>query len=150
MSRAKIISAFPRLKRIAFALTSPVDPQYNCIAWAAGETERVWWPAPPPFAFWPPGVPLKEELQAFVSAFATLGYSPCADGSLEDEYEKVAIFVDKNGKPTHAARQLFTGTWTSKLGKGGEDISHSVYGLEAGFYGDVAQYMRRPRPNAAS
>lgn len=86
-------------------------------------------------------------MEAFVAAFATLGYSPCPDGAVESGQEKVAIFVGKDGKPTHAARQLPGGTWTSKLGKG-EDISHSVYGLEAGQYGDVAQYMKRRIPQA--
>ncbi|MGH7498113.1 MAG: DUF7689 domain-containing protein, partial [Gemmatimonadales bacterium] len=133
-----------------YSLTSAADPDYNCIAWAAGDSQRVWWPAPSPYAYWPPNVSLKEAVDAFAAAFATLGYSPCPDGSVEAGYEKVAIFVSKDGKPTHAARQLPGGTWTSKLGKGGEDISHSLYGLEGGAYGDVALHMKRPIPPTKS
>ena len=143
MSRAKIIGAFPRLKRIAFTITSPETSEYNCIAWAAGDTRRVWWPHQSPYVFWPPAAPRKLELDAFMAAFGTLGYSPCADGTLEAGVEKVALFINQNGEPTHAARQLTTGTWTSKLGQW-EDIGHSVYGLEAGDYGNVAQYLSRP------
>ena len=78
--------------------------------------------------------------------FGTLGYVPCPDGSLERGYEKVALFTDLQGKPTHAARQLPNGSWTSKLGTY-EDISHGIYGLEGSQYGDVAQYLKRQSPN---
>ncbi len=147
MSRAKIEAAFPRLKRVQYSLTSAESPAYNCIAWAVGDTRRWWWPDPRPFAFWPPSAPLEEELAAFTTAFGTLGYVTCVDGALEAGYEKVAIFADSQGKPKHAARQLPNGKWSSKLGKH-EDISHSVYGLEGGTYGDVVQYLRRKIPSA--
>lgn len=142
MSRAKIEAAFPRLKRVQYSLTSPESPHYNCIAWAVGDTHRWWWPDPRPFAFWPPSAPLEEELHAFIIAFETLGYVTCADGDTVAGYEKVAIFADSQSKPKHAAKQLPNGKWSSKLGTH-EDISHSVYGLEGGNYGDVVQYLRR-------
>jgi hypothetical protein len=45
---------------------------------------------------------------------------------------------------THAARQLPTGKWTSKLGKG-EDIEHDTpEDVAGGVYGDVMQIMKRP------
>ena len=126
-----------------FFLTSPETPSYNCIAWAAGDCHRFWWPSTPPFTYWPPGVPRKEELDCFVVAFSTLGYQVCSDGTFERGFEKVAIFADVNGKPTHAARQVSKGDWTSKLGRA-EDIRHTVYGLEGAEYGDVVTYMKRP------
>src|SRR5262249_25482751 len=55
--------------------------EYNCIAWAAGDTEHWWWPDLDPendAIFWPPGVPTEETLDAFAAAFATLGYVPCS------------------------------------------------------------------------
>lgn len=57
-----------------------------------------------------------------VELFLAAGYELCGDGSLEDRYEKIAIYA-KDGEPTHAARQLGDGRWTSKLGKY-EDIEH--------------------------
>ena len=108
--------------------------------------QRWWWPhRQSPFAYWPPTVARIMDLQAFVAAFATLGYAACADGKLEPGFQKVALFADAQGKATHAAKQLPDGRWSSKLGPH-EDISHTIYGLEHGEYGDVVQYMKRRVP----
>ena len=86
---------------------------------------------------------MEETLVAFIAAFATLGYETCDDGALEDGVEKVAIYAFPSGRATHAARQLPTGRWTSKIGYE-EDIEHgSPTELEGVEYGAVAQYMRR-------
>ncbi len=75
-------------------------------------------------------------------AFGALGYEPCADGLLEDGFEKVAIYQSPSGVQ-HMARQLQTGWWTSKLGQL-EDIEHETPAeLEGDIYGVVVQYMRR-------
>ncbi len=82
-------------------------------------------------------------MAAFVQAFATAGFVPCPDGSLETGWEKAAIFATDEG-PTHAARQLDTGHWTSKLGPD-DDIEHTLLGLVSLTYGTVVQFLRRPR-----
>lgn len=105
--------------------TSPAVHAYNCIAWAAGDTQRWWWPDPMD-AYWPPTVPCEVTVDAFLAAFATLGYQQVQDGSLESKVQKVALYcVAAGGKqtPTHAARQLANGKWTSKLGNF-EDVRH--------------------------
>ncbi len=82
-------------------------------------------------------------LAAYVAAFGTLGYELCSDGSLQEGFEKVAIYESLSGYVLHMARQLPTGRWTSKLG-GLEDIEHaSPAELEGREYGAVVQYMRR-------
>ena len=95
---------------------------------------------------------MKSDLAAFVTAFGTVGYEPCADGALEDGFEKVAIYQSPSGIQ-HGVRQLSTSWWTSKLG-GLEDIEHaSPAELEGTEYGDVVQYMRRaasPSPSHLS
>src|SRR5215831_14037987 len=104
--------------------TSPATPRYNFIAWAANDQARFWWPSPPPLAYWPPGAPRRATIEAFVRAFEHLGYRPGPlDETLEVGIEKVAFFADPNGTPTHGARQLPDGFWTSKMGKL-EDIRH--------------------------
>ena len=124
-----------------YAITSPQEVLYNCIAWAAGTNDRSWWPDVD--YYWPPGIPVENSLTAFVAAFATLGYEQCGDGLLEREFEKIAIYQDGNNDIQHAARQLPNGRWTSKLGKS-FDIEHSVpEDLEGGDYGKVVLYMRR-------
>ena len=76
-----------------------------------------------PAYYWPSEAPMEGGVAAFVTAFGILGYEPCANGALEDGFEKVAIYALPSGV-THMARQLDTGRWTSKIG-GLEDIDHA-------------------------
>jgi hypothetical protein len=86
---------------------------------------------------------------AFVLAFGTLGYVACDDGLLEDGVEKIALYAelepDGTLSPTHAAVQLPDGYWSSKIGDF-EDITHfTVESLHGPVYGEVVQYLKRPR-----
>lgn len=140
-----ILSLFPKVVFSAMEITSPVTDRYNCIAWAANDTRRWWWPDRAPNSFWPRGILRARTLEAFEEAFGTLGYGRCDAGDLEPALEKVAIYANEYGAPTHAARQLESGSWTSKLGHI-EDIRHELLHLEGTHYGAVARFMRRPRP----
>ena len=73
--------------------------------------------------------------------FEAMGYEACDDRQLEASVEKIAIYA-KDGVPTHMARQLPSGDWTSKCGAG-EDITHTLVGLEGDLYGAVSVVMRR-------
>lgn len=135
-------SMFRNLRRSSYRITSRQTSLYNCISWAATEDHRLWWPIG---AYWPQGVPREENVESFINAFRTLGYEVCNDHTYEAKYEKVAIYVDSSGTPTHMARQLKNGRWTSKLGSL-EDIEHNtLQGLEGGglAYGKVIQVMKR-------
>jgi hypothetical protein len=142
-------AAFPALRAEECEQTSPPDPKYNCIAFAAGDLGRFWWPHPKPFGYWPSAAPRVTTLAAFAAAYATLEYQPCASEALEPGLEKIAIFVDGANVPTHAARQLSDGSWTSKLGRA-EDIRHPLRQVEGTAYGTVALVMSRPRRVHAS
>jgi len=140
---------FPKLTVATCEITSPAKKGYNCIAWAAGNNTRNWWPAPEPFAFWPAGVPREVTFDAFIKAYRTLGYELCDSGLLEPGREKIAIFGNLNPdgllEPTHAALQLVSGEWTSKLGKL-EDIRHvTLDNVEGRMYGTAMFYMARHR-----
>lgn len=135
---------FPRLQGTAYRITSPANDGYNCIAWAAGDTKHWWWPDEPVRTYWPVGVPRLETLAAFRDAFATLGYVPCEQADLESGFEKIALYADVDGTPTHAARQLSNGRWTSKLGAL-EDIEHALEDLTGATYGSVVQVCKRPQ-----
>lgn len=76
-------AAFPHLTDDGYAVTGPVNPAYNCVAWAAGETHRWWWPDPDGEHYWPPTAPREEAGDAFVAAFACIDYLPAADAALE-------------------------------------------------------------------
>ena len=140
-ARAQLNSSLPCLTNDNFDLTSPLDNTYNCIAWAAGDSSRWWWPGSSQ-TYWPkPGVRL--ELAAFRDAFNDLGYLETTNCGSPENFERVAIY-EKDGKPTHAARQLEDGKWTSKLGTAW-DISHDLDALNGGEYGQPALIMERPR-----
>jgi hypothetical protein len=137
-----ILAAFPGLVDSRhFKVTSPRTPTYNCIAYAAGDFRRWWWPDPLGVFFWPQGAPRLCTLMAFQKAFELVGYNLTGDRSLEAGYERIAIFAQE-ATPTHAARQLPNGLWASKLGRL-EDISHELDGVEGGDYGRVVFFMRR-------
>lgn len=136
-------SDFPNLGNNDYRITSPTDDDYNCIAWAAEEDDRWWWPVPSPFAYWPAGLPRVVTLDNFIHAFRTLRFELTENAALEAGVEKVAIYVDVNLTPTHMARQRASGSWTSKLGPQ-EDIEHdSLESLEGSVYGRVAQILER-------
>lgn len=137
-------SEFPYLQEADREITSPASQEYNCIAWAAGDTENWWWPDDMGTGYWPSSAPRVETRLAFVLAYGTLGYVPCEDGSVEAGFEKIVLYEDDKGIPTHAARQLPDGRWASKLGPF-EDIEHrNVECLRGPVYGNVAQYLKRP------
>jgi hypothetical protein len=134
---------FPLLEADGGAIRpNSATPIYNCIAWAAGVTDAWWWPDANGDAFWPGGAPREVTLAAFEAAFATLGYEPCANGDLEPNFEKVAVYA-LAGVPTHAARQETDGKWTSKLGRGPLVAHNTPAGVEGPRYGQVICFLRR-------
>jgi hypothetical protein len=146
MIESRITVLFPRLNEHGFAVTSPQDTRYNCIAWAAGDDTRWWWPgviAQPIGGYYWPTLNVRESLDNFEKAFATLGYVRCEASDYEPGYEKIAIYIGADGSPTHAARQARDGTWLSKLGKL-EDICHAdIEGVCGKNYGEVGIILRR-------
>ena len=138
-------------------------PTYNCIAWAAGENHRSWWPADWDSItyYWPPHLPREPFGQAtlgnFVAAFESLGYRKCLwrwswnihwSFKREDGIEKVAIYGTEKYVPTHAVRQIESGEWEwfSKCGVLYEDIKHrTLKNLSGKSYGNVIMVLERRR-----
>jgi hypothetical protein len=148
MAYRTIEVSFPRLVGRKWSIKSPYNDEYKCIAWAACCTAHHWWPDPS--AYWPPGVPLEETVDAFIQAFRTLGYEPCGRPDFEFGFQKVAIYTGSDGMVRHMARQHFLGRgWLSKAGQL-EDILHpdlaSIEGnpLPGSYeYGEVNQILKR-------
>jgi hypothetical protein len=84
-------------------------------------------------------------LDAFLAAFAALGYFQCADAEAEPDFERIALSASARGTPLHAARQRPDGSWSSKVGEL-EDIEHALSDLEGEAYGSVVLFMKRPWP----
>ena len=145
MPSSRYLDYLPKLNSQNHCITSPRRNRYNCIAWAAGSDTQWWWPESN--GFWPRGVSREISLPAFLDVFLTLGYEECQDADLEAGHEKVALFAKLNTsgnlEPTHAAKQLPDGRWTSKLGPL-EDIEHDeVEDVSGPSYGEPVQFMRR-------
>ena len=140
----RIETAFAALTVAGYAVTSPTDDEYNCIAWAVGEQDNWWWPDMLRVAYWPAGIVREETIEAFIAAFGTVGFEVCDNAELEAGYEKIALFTDARGLPTHAAKLLPSGIWASKLGNW-EDITHNALdGVSGRLYGNPVQFLRRP------
>jgi hypothetical protein len=144
--RALLECWFPNLEREIYCAESERDEDYNCIAWAANDTDTPWWPTPDPRdGYWPIAWRAVHK-DCFIEAFKSHGgYEVCAtDFSLEIGYEKVALYLDSNDEPQHMARQLSSGVWTSKLGKAWDILHQTQKGVEGQRYGTAVIVMRRP------
>jgi hypothetical protein len=53
MVEAELEVVFPALKGQPYLVTSPVDDKYNCVAFAAGDTQNWWWPDEAGEDYWP-------------------------------------------------------------------------------------------------
>ncbi|NJL00464.1 MAG: hypothetical protein HC910_07790 [Spirulinaceae cyanobacterium SM2_1_0] len=135
---------FSGLKDHQYSVESRKTPEYNCIAWAAGDNSRPWWPMPwendPPY-YWPE-VSDDESLSTFISGFQKIGYEVCDNGNLEPGYEKIA-FYEQDGEISHAARQEANGMWTSKCGDLQDILHESLNALTGERYGQVVCFMSR-------
>lgn len=167
---------FPKLAAAGYDKTSdatgrpPKPGAYNCISWAANDPRNYFWWWPHPDAYWPPWIKHREATVAcFVKTFRWLGYRVCTNSRLQFAYEKVALYAIhrsrrpltppnrwqdlRDWEPTHMARQLPDGTWTSKCG-GNEDITHFTLDALESYgplwlrdeYGCPVVYMRRLIP----
>ena len=143
LSNHELEQFVPGLTGSAYTVASPRSARYNCIAWAAQDERAWWWPDPMELGFWPGGAPRQETLEAFRLAFRALGFVECDTPDSEPGVEKIAIYTAADGRPTHVARQLGDGVWSSKLGRL-QDITHDLSGLAGSIYGSPTLFMSRP------
>lgn len=133
-------AALPNLTADNYRITSASSWKYNCIAWAVSITDSWWWPVPG--RYWPPNVNRKETIDAFIAALGTLGFSPCPNPDLQSGITKVSLYASAS-IPTHAARQLADGWWTSKLGPS-FDIEHAdLEAVAGGVYGSPVAFLSK-------
>jgi hypothetical protein len=132
---------FPNLAASNSRWSSKEDPDYNCIAWAAGVSD-IWWEPDAFFQwFWPLGASREYTIRAYLQAYGTQGFIPCDGGASEVGVLKLALYA-RGALPTHVARQLPDGWWASKLGKN-VDIEHTLDALDGGEYGNVVHFLKK-------
>ena len=137
-----------------FQISSPVDPNYNCIAWAFRLYKDRWMQPPKGMyiqqldavTWWPDNVTEGMEIQCLIEAFEKNGFERCENANHENGFIKVALYVNPdNNEWTHASREGRNGEyWMSKLGRS-YDIHHgSPYTIEGERYGKVYCIMKMP------
>lgn len=130
----------PRLDQSPFTVTSDETTDYNCVAWALGRSDV--WISPAEDYEWPTDIERGTTIDIYKELFKKYGYEICKNDSLEDGFQKVAIYFDLFNQFHHVARQLSSEIWTSKLGSN-EDIEHELRGLEGNYYGTNKVFMKK-------
>ncbi len=125
---------YPNLQAEGWVVRSPPSAKYNCIAWAVGENRKWWWPDIGLQYYWPQGAVRAETVEAFVQAFALMGFLECGPG-YDVGIQRIALYA-LNGVPKHAAKQIDDRLWHSKMGRN-INIEHTLRGLEGPVYGQV-------------
>src|SRR2546423_566142 len=98
MSAQEIDSDFPKLRQEGYEVTSEETTNYNCFAWAAHDTARWWSPMPLLGYYWPDALPRDTTVQTFIELYRREGaFAPCEDGSQEEGFEKIALYVNADG-----------------------------------------------------
>jgi hypothetical protein len=129
--------AFPHLGR-EYEVLGPATKVYNCIAWAIGITNKWVWPARPGKT---------ATVADFDDLYGRYGYRRVKglNFDLHPNYHKLVLYAKrgKNGnwEPTHGARQLSDGSWSSKLGQlplirhlEPDDLDGNSYGVPIAVY----------------
>ncbi len=143
---------FPLLSRNNSLKTSCDTETYNCLAWAARDSNRWWEPSHDgvfdPGQYWPKGAPRNYEFSSLVKAYELHGFEVCRRQDLALGFDIIVLYEDELGRMSHAARWLYEDEcWTSKLGPF-EDISHDYLSTLEGdtAYGTARVMMRRYHP----
>jgi len=139
----------PNIRPSNYTKTSEYTDTYNCVGWAIGLTG--WFQPYPKRYKWIGARPthLDDRVETYIGLFKSVGFTLCEDPSVEQGFEKIAIY-DKDGAFRHVAKQLPCGSWSSKVGEM-EDILHAqLEPLEfPSKYGRVKFYMKRPTNHRA-
>ena len=135
-----LITAFPKLSSEDFEIVELPSEQYNCIAYAAGDTSK-WWDHNKNH-YWPTHTTRSNSIESLKEVFVGLGFDQCHDRSAEDGYQKVALY-EKQSVWKHTAIQTPSGRWRSKMGKGPVIEHRTPESLSGRMYGNVTTIMRR-------
>jgi hypothetical protein len=149
--KLEIWSGTAKANEINWAAASDPKPTYNCFGFALGYIQ--WW-EPPLYidgilaneeAVWPRGISETVQIEAFIEAAKSEGFSESKDAVWQDGVETIMLFfTERDRQFQHAAKQVSPGVWMSKMGFG-SDIMHAVDGVDSMQYGKGRIYMKRAR-----
>jgi hypothetical protein len=139
---------FPNLSYTNSNKTSEATDTYNCLAWAIGINNKYLWPNS---IYWPNDdlngppnkITFKTYFEKYLKYFEVTNKDHVSYKTVIPGYQKIAIYIDNDNLPSHFARQLPNGMWTSKLGDN-IDITHNTLEvLEGPVYGKVGIIMAK-------
>lgn len=134
---------FPLIDKKNHRVSSPATDDYNCWSYALGMDDRWCSPKSENDSVWPQGIARSNTVETWISVFGLFGYTRCDSPDHEKGVEKVAIYTDSRGRPIHAARQISSGQWTSKVGTCEDIIHKDLIALEGGRYGQAHHFLSR-------
>ena len=131
---------FPKLKNEDYNIVGDYSDKYNCIAYAAGDTNRSWSITQGNY-YWPDYATRTRSIESLKQVFVGIGYEQCNDNKIENGYKKIALYESEEGW-THAAIQMPNGYWRSKLGDGPIIEHKNPQSLSNKEYGKPTIYMK--------
>ncbi len=137
----QLVGYFPQLASEEFTIVGPHTERYNCIAFAAGDT-NIRWDDDDDLGYWPESATRSSSIDSLKEVFAAIGFEQCDGSGVEPGFEKVVLY-EQQGQWTHAAKQTLNGTWRSKMGDGPVIEHLNPESLAGGPYGNPTIYMRR-------
>lgn len=138
----EIRKTFPSLNDDNCEEKSARDFNYNCLAFALGDTHN-WWEPPGQFGYyyWPPGFSNDASVATVTAIIKLHGFVVEIKPYVMPVAESVAIYA-QGEEWTHFAR-FANGMWLSKVGED-NDIAHSSLELlEGALYGKVVKVLSR-------
>jgi hypothetical protein len=142
MSRSDVDADFPSLIGLAFEL-SDEDFNYNCLAYALGDTANWWEPPMAPGQYWPPGFSNDVTVATVEKIIRLHGFTREVEAGVDPETDAIAIF-SKGTNWTHFSK-YHKGRRASKLGEGHDVSDVHPQHLEGRLYGTGAKILARPK-----
>ncbi|HLK63307.1 MAG TPA: hypothetical protein VKU19_07700 [Bryobacteraceae bacterium] len=141
MSQSEIERDFPALGQGDYQINSAQDFNYNCLAFALGDSSQ-WWEPPRGFGgYWPDGFSQDLSITTVISILGLHGFKFELPSSQVPVGEAIAIYAIGD-EWTHFAK-FSNGQWASKLGDGHDIVHHALDSLEGSLYGKVVKILTR-------
>ena len=142
MAKSDLEIDFPALAGKDYDL-SDEDFNYNCLAYALGDSSQWWEPPRGPGQYWPDGFPPDVTVKTVEDIIRLHGFTIELEDSENPDTDAIAIFAI-GAEWTHFAK-FSDGAWKSKLGTGHDVSGVSLKDLMIPDYGKVVKVLSRPK-----
>ena len=141
MPKAELLLSFPALRGKKLDL-SPATLNYNCLAYALGDTNN-WWQPGHRFFYWPDGFSHDVSVETVTSIIKLHGYTKKVSRESVERYRAAVAIYSIGQEWTHFAKWS-NGLWSSKIGEDHDIKGVTLEDLEGRLYGKVTAILCRP------